>query len=96
MNNKAMHPALATALLLIVGVLAVASFQHWNQAYQKNQNIVEIANDNDSKLIEYLETGICESIIYSKYDETAYCYYQKCIENEYCKYDRKEIKVMIE
>lgn len=58
-TKKAISPVVATALLLVVAVVAVVGFQTWFTSYQSDLNSkVEVQSDSGSALtVERLEAG---------------------------------------
>lgn len=64
-SKKAISPVVATALLLVVAVLAVVSFQTWFNSYQSGLNVqVENQSSNNRPVsIEGLE-GTTNAVVY--------------------------------
>ena len=58
-NKKAISPVVATALLLVVAVVAVVGFQTWFQTYQSgiNTKVEQQSNAGSAVSIERLENG---------------------------------------
>lgn len=58
-NKKAITPVVATALLLVVAVVAVVGFQTWFNTYQSglNTKVEQQSSTGSSITIERLETG---------------------------------------
>jgi flagellin-like protein len=71
LNNKAISPVVATALLLVVAVVAVVGFQTWFNSYQSDQlvDVEDKSGDVGGITIERLENGTSQTartIVYVK------------------------------
>ena len=71
-NKKAISPVVATALLLVVAVVAVVGFQTWFNTYQSglNSKVEQESAAGSSITIERLE-GTTTGVIYVKNTATA-------------------------
>jgi len=67
-NKKAISPVVATALLLVVAVVAVVGFQTWFNTYQSglNTKVEQQSASGSSITIERLESNSTDCIVYIK------------------------------
>lgn len=66
MNRKAISPVVATALLLVVAVVAVVAFQTWFNNFQSGQlsDVEQRANAGAALTVERLESDQTDSSVY--------------------------------